>query len=431
MRNRTVLIISYYWPSSGGGGVQRWLKFAKYLPQNNWNVHVLVPKNADYPSYDPSLEKDIPNSVTVHKCRIWEPYNLFRVFTNREKGSKVNAGQFFDVGKQSLKDKIALWIRGNFLIPDPRVFWKYFAYKKGKKLIPSINPDIIITTGPPHSVHLIGLAIKKRFNLPWIADFRDPWSQLDILEKCYSSRLAIGMQKRLESKVLRSADTVLTVSSTWGAELTELGSVRTEVITNGFDQEDFKNYESKRNEKFRIVHTGIITSLRNPEAFWETLNEICAENELFRDKLDLFFIGNLDPGVKNSVTQYRYLANKFNYSGYVTHDKVICEYETSELLLVLLNKSKNALGHIPGKIFEYLATNKPILALGPTQGDAAKIIGNHGATCDFDDKNAIKQYVLKVWENYIKKENYTFDSAMKYSRQNLTKELSGIMQDML
>ncbi|HKI88004.1 MAG TPA: hypothetical protein VKA38_03185, partial [Draconibacterium sp.] len=178
---KRVLIITYYWPPSGGGGVQRWLKFVKYLPSNGWKPVVAVPENPEYPVIDLSLQEDVPKEAEIIKLPIWEPYGIFKKITGRKKEERVNTGLLFDEKKQTSIEKISLAIRGNFLIPDPRIFWVKPSIKRLKKLIPELNVEAIITTGPPHSVHLIGYRLNKIFGIPWIADLRDPWSNLDML----------------------------------------------------------------------------------------------------------------------------------------------------------------------------------------------------------------------------------------------------------
>lgn len=427
---KKVLIIAYYWPPSGGGGVQRWLKFTKYLPQNGWEPIVVVPDNPEYPVIDTTLVADVPHEATVIKLPIWEPYGIFKKLTGRKKEEKVNTGLLFDEKKQSLTEKVSLWIRGNLLIPDPRVFWVKPTAHELIKRIPELKPDFIITTGTPHSVHLIGKRIKKQFpELPWLADLRDPWADLDMLDQFYTSSWAKNRQRKLEHKVLTMANIVTTVSPTWVNELQAKTSTPVHCITNGYDSEDFKNYDYNLiNDDFVISHVGIINSYRNPEPLWLALEELCNEKPEFAHKLKLQIIGITDSGLGKSLDKFPQLKARTSVTGYIPHEKVVEKYQSSSCLLLLLNNSKNSNGHIPGKFFEYLAARKPILAIAPKSSDVAGIIRENefGFACSFDDKNAIKEAISTIFKS---SRNITDQAVIEpFSRKSLTKELVSLLQ---
>ncbi|MBN2636379.1 MAG: glycosyltransferase [Prolixibacteraceae bacterium] len=427
---KKVLIITYYWPPSGGSGVQRWLKFVKYLPQNGWKPIVIVPENAEYPVFDATLEKEIPPEAEIIKIPIWEPYSLFKKITRRKKDEKVNNGLFFDEKKQSLSTKFSLWIRGNLFIPDPRLFWVKPVTKKLIKLIPEINPDFIITTGTPHSIHLIARKIKAKFpKLPWLADLRDPWSDLDMLDSFHASAYAKKRHKKLEYQTLSAADVVTTVSPTWTKELQSSIPTPVVCITNGFDKNDFSNYKFTTLDDFVISHIGIINSYRNPDPLWKALEELCNERNDFREKLKLRIIGITDDGLRNNINKYPILRQKIFITGYIPHDEVIHEYQKASCLLLLLNNSKNSLGHIPGKFFEYLATGKPILAIAPPESDVAKIISENkiGFASAFDDKEAIKKSILSVFDNTPKV--FSDEKINQFSRDYLTQKLTDLLEE--
>ena len=235
---KKVLIITYYWPPSGGSGVQRWLKFVKFLPQYGWKPIIIVPKDPEYPIYDYSLLNDIPKEAEIIELPIWEPYNIFKKLSGKKKNERVNNGLLFDNKSQSLFVKISLWIRGNLLIPDPRIFWVRPSIRRLKKILPEINPEVVVTTGPPHSVHLIGLELKKSFkNLRWISDFRDPWSEFQMLSEFYTSKFSYKRQRYLEKRVLDSASIITTVSPSWKKVLQSSTKTPVECITNGYDFE--------------------------------------------------------------------------------------------------------------------------------------------------------------------------------------------------
>ena len=435
MRKKKVLIITYYWPPSGGGGVQRWLKFAKYLPDNGWEPIIFTPDNPEFPVIDKSLENDIAPALKVIKYPIWEPYQLFKKLSGRSAQDRVNTGLLFDDKKIGLTEKISLWIRGNMLIPDPRIFWVRPATRFLESEWTKLNPDLIVSTGPPHSMHLIAMRLQKKFNIPWIVDFRDPWSKLDFLSRFYPGKFALRKQQKLEKRVLNTATAILSVSETWGMDIRDVTNKKVAVITNGFDQSDFNLTKPKRlPEKFRISHMGIINSLRNPKSLWQALSELCKEIPALQNDLELKLIGTVDPGLVKEIKEYPLLKDKLHVVPYIPHQDVIKEYEKSACLLLLLNDSKIAKGHIPGKLFEYLASGSSILALGPVDSDVSKIIteNSSGVTIAPTDKKAIKKSISELYWKY--KQNVPEqkeDNIIKYSRENLTKDLVELFNEII
>lgn len=421
---KKVLIITYYWPPAGGGGVQRWLKFTKYLPEFGWEPIVVAPENADYPSVDETLLKDIHDEVEVIKVPIWEPYQLFKILTGKKKEEKVNTGFLFDDKKKSWMESLSLWLRGNLMIPDPRVFWVNPVYKVLKKRIRKIQPDCVITTGPPHSVHLIGLKLQKKFQLKWIADFRDPWSTIDYLDIFKLSKWARNRQRSLEKKVLTSADLVLSVSENWKKELLDLGAKKVEVITNGYDEDDFIDYKKVDTGKFVFTYTGLMTSLRNPSFLWSLLEDMCQQDQAFASKFELRIIGNIDQQVLNEIKSLPLVGKRTTYLGYLPHDEVIKQYGEASMLLLLLNQSANAKGHIPGKLFEYLASGTPVLAIGDTDGDVARIMKECGAGEIFKTQNRLKDIRRFVLDKSVAFEEEVVQEIERFSRQSLTGNLT-------
>lgn len=427
---KKVLIITYYWPPSGGGGVQRWLKFAKYLPQLGWEPLVVSPENPDYPTLDASLLQDIAPEVTELKVPIWEPYQLFKVVSGKKKHEKVNTGILETGKKQSATMRLALWLRGNLLIPDPRVFWVRPAVKRLSKLIPELKPDVLITTGPPHSVHLIGMKLSRKFGLPWLADFRDPWSTIDYLDWFKPSAVARKLQRKLEHEVLTRATAVLTVSENWADELRQLGARKVHVITNGFDEDDFVAQPAlAESTDFVLTHAGIITSFRNPSLLWNVLDQLLAADEQFASRFRLRLIGTVDEQVKAEIASLKNLQTKTEWVGYLPHEEVLKEYRKASLLLLLTNQSGNAAGHIPGKLFEYLASEKPVLALGDTLGDVARILKETGAgvVASASDTEAMRSFFTTDHSNLI----HTSDETQKYSRLQLTRLLDDKLNQLL
>ncbi len=426
---KRVLVIAYYWPPGGGGGVQRWLKFVKYLPDYGVDPVVAVPDNPEYPILDNSLLSDVSEDLEVIKIPIWEPYKLFKLFTGKKKEKEVNSGLLSKSKKKSLTEKISIWIRGNILIPDPRVFWVRPARKMLLKYLKDSDIDTIITTGPPHSVHLIGLGLKRKLNIKWLADFRDPWSEIDYLEEFKLGYLAKRLQKKLERNVLTEADKIISVSKNWANDYKRLGAKNVSVITNGYDHEDFSEFNYNRNLKeFTLLYSGIMHDYRNPEYLWNALEELCKTSESFSGLFRLKLFGTIDSSITDYIKALPFLSKRFHYGGYIPHDQLLKEYEKASMLLLLQNDTKNALGHIPGKVFEYMATGKLILGIGSPKGDVSKIIEELQIGVMIH-KTEVKDTVGKVILDYFESQQVYKESLEKikkikaYSRFELTKKL--------
>ncbi|MDA9663559.1 glycosyl transferase family 1 [bacterium] len=422
---KKVLIITYYWPPSGGSGVQRWLKFSKYLPENGWQPIIYTPENPSFETIDYDLMDDINSELKVWKSPIWEPYSLKESLFGKSESS--NLGIIHN--KESFINKTLNWLRGNIFIPDPKLFWVKPSIKLLYKKIKEENINHIVSTGPPHSMHLIALGLKKKYpDIKWIADFRDPWSELDLLDEFYLTKRSKERYCDLEREVLQNANISLTVSENWVESLKSLGSKNVKLITNGYDEEDFCLKE-KKIDKFIIGHFGLLNHLRNPSNLWDSLNQLCAENSVFNNKLEIRLSGNIDSEVLKSIIQFSHLKNKVKLFGYLSHKEVLMQYNESSLLLLLLFNSKSGTGNYPGKIFEYFAAKKPILAFGPEKSDTKNLIsktesGIYHSYLDTDLESTILSYFnadsFNINSNFIK----------DFSRKKLTKELSELLNKM-
>lgn len=420
---KKVLIITYYWPPAGGSGVQRWLKFSKYLPENGWRPIIYTPDSTSFQIKDEDLIKDIHPEVEVWKSSIWEPYAL----KDKLFGKSLSSNAGIIEGKSLLKNKIMNWVRGNFFIPDPKVFWVRPSVKLLSRKIKEERISHIISTGPPHSMHLIGLGLKKRYpSIKWIADFRDPWSELDLLDEFHLSKRSRKKYRKLEKEVLVNANLTLTVSESWAQSFNLLGSKNVKLITNGFDSEDFKVKE-KNQDKFIIGHFGLLNHLRNPHNLWMSLNDLCESNPEFNDKLEIRLSGNIDEEVLQSITKFFHLKNKVSVLGYLSHREVLTEYNNASILLLLLFNSKSGIGNYPGKIFEYFATNRPILAFGPKESDVERLIDktNTGIYYDYDDDGNLKENILSMFKDRTTVKNS--DKTKNFNRKKLTMDLANLL----
>jgi glycosyltransferase involved in cell wall biosynthesis len=432
---KKVLVITYYWPPSGGAGVQRWLKFVKYLREYGWEPVIYTPENPEVPAIDHSLFKDIPEDLTVLKTKVWEPYSSYKRFVGRKKEDSIKAGFLSEKKNPSLTEKISVWIRGNFFIPDARKFWIKPSIKYLINYLSSNPVDAMVSTGPPHSMHMIALRIKKKMKIPWLADFRDPWTNIDFYNKLMLTVPADKKHRRMEQQVLKTADKLVTVSRNWAKDFEKLGASEVDVITNGFDPDDFKNLKYKPSEKFEIIHIGSMNKDRNPTVLWEALHELVKEDILFSDRLKITFIGQTDYSVfeeleKNELTAY------VEKTYYKPHDELMTIAGIASVLLLPLNNTPNVNGIIPGKLFEYLALNRPIFCIGPEEGDSARIIKecNAGIIASFDDKEKMKSGILKLFKDYTSGKKPQAENEKirnKYSRQKLTGEMVELLNEMI
>ena len=423
---KKVLIVTYYWPPAGGPGVQRWLKFAKYLPDFGIEPIVFVPGNAHYPLKDPGLEQEIPKNLKVLKKDIFEPY-AFSKLLSKQDTKKISSGIIPEREKQGVLQKLLLFVRGNYFIPDARKFWVKPSFNFLSSYIQKNKIDTVITTGPPHSLHLIGLQLKKNQQVNWIADFRDPWTQIGYHKELKLTKRSQKKHEKLELEVLNAADHVITTSFTTKAEFAEKTQKPVTVITNGYDYEKVSAVSA--DEKFTLSHIGSLLSGRNPENLWKALQELLAENVDFVDDFQLRLVGAVGEPVLESIRRSG-LEEHCELPGYVSHSKALRLQRSSQLLLLIEIDSKETRGIIPGKIFEYIVSQRPILAIGPEQADIEKIIKdtNTGAYFYYSEKEKIKEWILEKYREFKKGELASTPIGLqKYSRKNLTKELSQII----
>ncbi|HTB30521.1 MAG TPA: glycosyltransferase family 4 protein [Bacteroidia bacterium] len=444
---KKVLIITYYWPPSGGAGVQRWLKFTKYLRDYGWEPIIYTPENPESPNNDSSLEKDLPKNLTVIKTKIWEPYNFYKVFIGQKKDQKINAAFLTESKKPKKFEKIAVWIRGNFFIPDARKFWVNPSIKYLQNYIKSNPVDAVISTGPPHSMHLIALGLKRKLNIPWMADFRDPWTNIDFYSKLMLSSFANRKHKRLELEVLKEADVVTCVGKTWLDELEELYKKGTsplstgregsgvsnkfKFISNGYDPDDYSDEKVEADKKFSIVYIGTLDKSRNPGILWKTLSEIVKKNPEFAKDLQLKLVGKTDIAVTEDI-ENNGLLPYMEKIAYLTHAEVTQVQKKSQVLLLLINNTPNAMGITTGKLFEYFAAKRPILCIGPKGGDADKILEETkgGLISGYEDSQTLEANILYFYNKY--KQGYLPCESVnieKYSRKMLTGEVAEVLNE--
>ena len=426
MDKKKVLIITYYWPPAGGPGVQRWLKFVKYLPVFNIEPVVYIPENPNYPIVDESLNSEVSKDVTIIKHPIKEPYKLAGLFS--KKSSKtISKGIISEEKKQSLIEKVLLYVRGNYFIPDARKSWVKPSVEFLSEYIKKHQIQTIITTGPPHSLHLIGLQLKERLGVKWVADFRDPWTTIGYHKQLRLTNASKAKHKALEKQVLITADQIIVTSFTTKKEFQQLTKQPIEVITNGYDKESVDKFEM--DSKFTMSHIGSLLSKRNPEVLWKVLSEFISENDQFSKDFQLNFIGFISDSVLHSLKTYN-LSSYVNNVGYVSHKEAITYQKKSQIVLLIEINSEETKCIIPGKLFEYMASNRPIIALGPKGSDVEKIITetNTGNYFNYEDYDSLKRIILEHYKAY---QNNTLQvhpiGLQKYSRKSLTEALSKLL----
>ncbi len=413
--------------------MQRWLKFVKYLSQLGWEPIVYAPENPSFAIQDLSLQKDIPSSVEVIKLPIWEPYNAFFKFSKLFGKKNIKQSDFVTTGKKSLFQKISTWIRGNFFIPDARIFWVKPSATFLNDFIKSNQIDTIITTGPPHSVHLIGLKLKKKNpSLKWVADFRDPWTEWDLLDTLSLTKMARSMHKRQESDVLKNADRIVTIAPFHVERLEELSGRKVDLITNGFDEDDFKNIIHISTNKFTIRHVGIVDELRDPRPVMEAIKELCNDNAELANKIQVEFIGNVNSSFKEFIDQDVVLSKITLFGGQMPHSQLLALYGQTDLQLLVLAYTAIAPGNLPGKFFEYLASGNPILAIGPVAGDAAAVLvkTKAGEIFERSDKLGIQKSFLTYYNNWKEGRRVVDRDVSAYTREKLTQQLTRLLEEL-
>lgn len=418
--------------------MQRCLKFVKYLREFGWEPVVYTAENGEMPVVDNSLLKDIPGGITVLKTPIWEPYSIYKTFIGRKKDDKINAAFLSENKKTSLAEKLSVWIRGNFFIPDARKFWIRPSVKYLSRYLKANPVDAVISSGPPHSMHLIAMGLKKTFpTLPWLADFRDPWTNIDFYEDLMLSKAADARHRKLEKSVLQQADRVMSVGPTCTSDLQAIlasygipANDKFITITNGYDEEDIYKGALEQDKKFSIAHIGSLVKSRNPHTLWKALSELIREYPGFEKDLEIKLVGKVDYAVKESIEQAG-LAGYLRKIDYLPHSEVIMEQQRSRVLLLLVNNTKNAKSILTGKFFEYMAAGVPVIAIGPEDGDLAQIMAETqcGLLSGFDDVQKLKVNILALYNHHC-----TFQSdkaAIKnYSRKKLTSRLAALLDDM-
>jgi glycosyltransferase involved in cell wall biosynthesis len=428
MSVKQVLIITYYWPPSGGAGVQRWLKFVKYLPELGIKPFVLTvnPKYASYPVTDETLAEEIPPETEIFKTRSREPLNLYKKVAGEK---EIPYAGFANQGKPNLINKISRAIRGNLFIPDARVGWNSFAYKKALEIIDKYEIDTLITTSPPHSTQLIGLKLKKKLGIKWISDLRDPWTDIYYYNQLYHTRFAKQLDKKYEKEVLRYSDKIVVVSNSikemMENKICDIEAGKINVIPNGFDETDFTVDRISPRDQFIVTHIGTLTNNQDPNNFFLAFKHLIENNPSVTFKLK--FVGKISALHQTTIKNLGF-EKLTDFQSHVNHKESVRITMSSSILLLAIAKTKENRGILSGKLFEYIAAGRPILGIGPPDGDAAAIIKecNAGNMFDYDDLAGMTNYLQSLINQWKENPDFGFtekENSKKYTRRNLTKQL--------
>ncbi len=423
---RTALLITYYWPPAGGAGVHRWLRMSRFFKENGWNLHVYCPENGSWPTMDPALQAEVSDDLTIIRRPIFEPHK----YLGKKSNPNIGAGLTHQ-GKVGLVKKAVIWVRGNLFVPDARVFWIkpsvrfLFDYLKEHPEI-----DTIISTGPPHSMHLIGLGLKKHFpKINWVADFRDPWTQIDFYHELLPGKWADSRHKKLEKSVLQTADHVITVSKACAEGLQDIAERKVDVVTNGFIFPEFNAQEVQLDKAFTIAHFGSMPNARNPMALWKALQGAIKINPAIAEHLQLKLVGPVDFQIIEDIKKHQ-LERNMKLIPSVSHAESLVMQRSAQILLLVANNAGNVKGILTGKFFEYLGAKRPILAIGMADGDLHLALGEtqSGQFCDFSDEEAMTAFVLDTFGKFQQGALHSSSTGLNtYSTQALTKRFLDII----
>lgn len=426
------MIITYYWPPSGGAGVQRWLKFSKYLPGYGWEPVILTvdPLFASYPQQDRGLLEEVSPSLRVIKTKASKGiFSAYRIVTGRK---EIPYGGFANEDNPGFLQILSRFIRGNFVLPDARKGWNKYAYAAANEIILKENIQVVITTSPPHSTQLTGLKLKKKLNIKWIADLRDPWSDIYYSDRMYQTGIAKRINRSMEERVLNTADRIITTCNTtlnlFRSKLDkDLAPEKVITVTNGYDPDDFK-YGDIRPRDFTITYLGTFSGCYDAGVLAEAIS-YCEERNI--TEITLRFIGKTDNKVEKIFKDKKNV--KLEILTYVDHSKAVEYLARSAALLLVVPSDKKEAEMIPGKLFEYLAAKRPVIALAPKESDVADILlkTNGGMIFTRNDSVKLGEYLMLINENL---KNGIFETGAsgieEYTRHNLSGKIAAVLNSL-
>jgi glycosyltransferase involved in cell wall biosynthesis len=424
------LLVAYYMPPAGGPAVQRILQFVEHLRDEGWALEVLTVREGAYPNRDPALCDAVPPGVWVHRTRALDPYAVYQALTG--KGEEDLPTGSMAPEEPSWTEHLARWVRANVFLPDARVGWVPFAVWRGKQLLDTGRFDALITSGAPHSVHLSGWALQWGTGTPWVADLHDPWTDISYYEDLPHTRWARRLDAALERGVLARADAVTTVSPSWADLFSRKAPNDYHVVENGFDTADVAGLrEEPAADAFVLAHVGKLYASRNPTALWDALASLRAEGAI--PNLRLRLVGTVDPAVEQSLAT-RNLGPIVERVGFVPHDEALRHMARSTLLLLVIEEFAQADGMITSKLYEYLASGRPVLGVGPPAGDANALLRRHDAgeiigRSDTSRLRAVVQAQYEAWEEGRPVEGASLDALAEHTRRHQAHRMARVLDD--
>lgn len=433
---KNVLVIAYYFPPSGGPGVQRVLKHIQYLPECGWNPIVLTVANGDFPARDESLMAKIPSGVHVERTEIYEPYTLYRKLTGKPANTPIDVNVIKkDSQGRSFTENIAEFIRATLFIPDARVGWLLTAVDAGLRLIQEHNIEAIYNSSPPYTTSLIARQLKRRSGLRWVTGFRDPWTGFLTTPKRWF--LPALVDKRLEHSVFREADAV---ECAWEGIVKDIAGKFPDIppsklhhIPNGFDSSDYPDLppEIAHNERFTITYTGSMYGRRNPASFLAALELLMRRGTIKPKELTARFIGRFGAEVLEMFEHFPY-KSALELHGYMAHEESIAYLLRSDALLLVVDEAKESEEIVPGKVYEYIGAMRPIIAVAPTHGAIHDLLMEtaSGKTAHQSDVEGVAQVIgayIQAWrDNKPFSPNTT--AIAQYERKNATRRLAALLE---
>lgn len=430
-----VLIITYYYPPSGGSGVQRWMYFTKYMKEFGFHPYVVTvePQNASYKFLDENFLKHVEN-VEVYKTKTLEPLKAYSKLVGGDARADIPQG-FAGESNPGFFRKLSRFIRGNLFIPDARIGWNRFAFKKASELILKEGIQFVITNGTPHSTHLVGLKLKKKFGIKWIADFRDPWGEAYYNKHLYRTSIAEKIDHRLEQKVLDQADMVTTIGpgmmKLLKAKLSPANQNKVKYVYNGYDDEIFRGLIKNKEKKFTILHLGILSENQPIKPFLVALKRVAEAIPDFRLKSKISYVGKVSPSILQE-TKELLPEIELEIIEYVPHASAIQHILNANLLLNSLAQTDESKLLISGKLMEYIASGNPVLVLGNPQGDAAELLSGMEVAKVFDRGNTdgIIDFVNRVYNDWKSGKQYEKTEISKFSRHETTREYVNLLKEL-
>ena len=426
---KRVLVITYHWPPSGGVTVLRCLKLVKYLREFGWEPVVFTARDAKYQFEDPSNFKDVPEGLEVMRVTAPEPTNLFKRLTGRKRETPLLSITATSADQRSRWDALGVWVRGNFFIPDARALWIRPSVRHLSHYLKDHPVDAIFTAGPPHTNTVIGLRLAQRFNLPWLADFQDPWTQVDYYADMRIGKRADRIHRALEQAVFHTASKISIASPTWAKDLESIGAREVEVLPYGYDEADFAEYKpSVDSAFFTLFHGGLLGTDRNPIGLWEALRLMLQESDDLRRRLRIRLAGSVDFEVRRQLSAAG-LDPHTQYLGTLPRTAVIDELARANVLLLPVNRAANAAGRIPGKLFELLRSGKPILSFSDLPGDVASFLAEHnaGITVGYNDTEVIRTFLGTQVSSEVPLRNTT--DMVRLSNRELASQVAGWLDE--